>query len=268
MPPTTVEPAKVSKRERKAREHAARELAAAQERLARRRQEAGRAATRPPVQARPPVDAGKGPLPAAPPWAPSPVRRPLPPPPRRRRRWGRRLALLSVLGLTCCCGLPFAWFQFPAVRQYPVTAVLPDSFADLNRRDDNASRRAAERLAEELRAADANADGVFAGIYGDNRGKRVAVFGVTGLRFTPGRDVRAEMDRLAGDLRLSGVQSYDLGEPGAHASCGVGRVDGASTVVCTWADHGSLATVLLTRRSLADSADLVGRLRGEVLTPG
>ena len=39
-------------------------------------------------------------------------------------------------------------------------------------------------------------------------------------------------------------------------------------VLCAWADHGSMATVLLTRRSIKESADLVGRLRSAVLTPG
>jgi len=39
-------------------------------------------------------------------------------------------------------------------------------------------------------------------------------------------------------------------------------------VVCAWADHGSMATVLLTRRSIEESADLVSRLRSAVLTPG
>ena len=91
---------------------------------------------------------------------------------------------------------------------------------------------------------------------------------MTGWRFTPGNDVRAQLDRLAGDFRLSGVQSFDLGEFGAHESCGVGRQDGTAVVVCAWADHGSLATVLLTRRSLTDSADLVARLRSTVLSPG
>jgi hypothetical protein len=69
-------------------------------------------------------------------------------------------------------------------------------------------------------------------------------------------------------VELSGVQSFDLGETGAHERCGAGRVDDISVVVCAWADHGSLATVLLTRRSIDDSAELVGQLRNAVLTPG
>jgi hypothetical protein len=39
-------------------------------------------------------------------------------------------------------------------------------------------------------------------------------------------------------------------------------------VVCAWADHGSLGTVLLTRRNVTESAKLVGVLRSAVLTRG
>ncbi|HET6483547.1 MAG TPA: hypothetical protein VFG35_26390 [Actinoplanes sp.] len=204
-----------------------------------------------PALARPPSPAIQGPpLPAPPPWAPRPAVRPLPPP-RRKRRWGRRLALLSLLGVVCCCGIPFAALQFPGTNQFPVTAVLPQSFADLELRD----------------TEDTGPNG-FAGVYRDNRGKRVTVIGETGFRLTPGADVRARLDQAGVDYDLSDVQTFELGENGAHERCGVGRDGSASIVVCAWADHGSLATVLLTRRSVADSADLVARLRAEVLTRG
>jgi len=242
-------PPKLSRAERKKRERAVKAAKAANQ----------AAINRLPVQTRPP---------APPPWAQRPPQRPLPPPPRRRRRWGRRLFLLSLLGVVCCCGGPFAYFQFPTARQYPVRAALPKSFSDLQRRDDRASARAAERLAEQVRASGADSGDVFTGVYGDGRGKRVTVFGVTGFRFTPGDDVRAQLDRLAVEFGIKDVQSFDLGETGAHERCGVGRADGATVVVCAWADHGSLATVLLTRRSITDSAELVGRLREEVLATG
>ncbi|MET0425643.1 MAG: hypothetical protein ABW046_17370 [Actinoplanes sp.] len=214
-------------------------------------------AKRTPVQTRP------GPPAPPPPWA----RRPqAPPPPRKRRRWGLRLTLFSLFSVLCCCGLPFAYFAFPAARQYPVTAVLPDSFADLSKLDDGASQRAAERLAAQIKGA--SPDDVFAGVYSDGDGKRVTLFGVTGLRVTPGNDVQAQLDRVADDFDLTEVQSFDQGEFGVHESCGVGRANGRAVVVCAWADHGSLATVLLTRRSVAESAELVGTLRNEVLTQG
>jgi hypothetical protein len=190
-----------------------------------------------------------------------PAQRPLPPP-RRRRRWPRNLAVLTLLGVVCCCGVP-AYFAWPAAGQYPVTAVLPDAVADLNLRDDRAARRAADALAAELNDASA-----FAGVYSDGNGKRVTVFGVTGLRLTPEQDVQAQIEHLRTEYDLRDVQPYDLGVTGVHERCGVGRRDGSAVVVCAWADHGSLATVLLTRRNVSDSAELTGVLRSAVLRPG
>ena len=240
-------PAKLSRRERKA-----------QARAASARPPVNRPpVNRLPVQTRPPAP------PPPPPWAaPQPPQRPLPPP-RRRRRRGRLLLVATLIAVGAA-----AYFHFPALRQYPVSAVLPTDFADLSLRDDNASQRAADRLAQNLKAANSRDGKPFAGVYGDSRGKRVTVFGVTGWRFTPKSDVSAQLDRLAGDFNLSGVQSFSLGETGAHESCGVGRSDGAAVVVCAWADHGSMATVLLNRRSIEESAALVSRLRSAVLTRG
>jgi hypothetical protein len=249
LPPPPAKPKKLKRRERKALQQPVNRLPVQ---------------TRPPTQTTPPMQARP---PDPPPWAPRPVQRPLPPP-RRKRRWGRRLALLSLLGVVCCCGLPFAYFQFPAARQHPVRAVLPQTFADLQRRDDAASERAAERLAEQAVGTGTGTDGVFTGVYGDKRGKRVTVFGMTGFRLNPGGDVQDQLDRLTTEFDLTGVEEFNLGETGAHERCGVGRSDGTAVVVCAWADHGSLATVLLTRRSVTDSAELVSRLRNEVLTPG
>jgi hypothetical protein len=222
-----------------------------------------------PVQPRPPTpppaapnSPGRG-LPPPPPWAERPAPRPLPPP-RKRRRRGRRFGLFLLLGVLCCCGGPLAYYNVPAARQYPVTAVLPQSFLDLDRRDDDASKAAAARLAQEA----GEKAGSFAGVYGDGDGKRVTIFGVTGWRLDPGKDVRTELDRLSDDFDLNDVQSFPAGEAGVYERCGVGRSNGKAVVVCAWADHGSLATVLLTRRSLDESAGLVEQLRGAVLTPG
>jgi hypothetical protein len=167
----------------------------------------------------------------------------------------------------CCCGVP-AYYAWPAARQYPVSATLPDTVGDLTLRDDDASKRAAARLTQQLRDENASVDGVFAGIYGDRNGKRVTVYGVTGLRLAPGSDAQKQLNRLAGTYGITTTKSFGLGESGAHEVCGVGRDGKTGVVVCAWADHGSLATVLLSRRSLAESADLVGVLRSAVLTRG
>jgi hypothetical protein len=105
-------------------------------------------------------------------------------------------------------------------------------------------------------------------VYGDGNGKRVTIFGTTGLRITPEADVQAELRRLTDQFDLRDVERYDLGETGAHERCGIGAVGGSSVVVCAWADHGSLATVVANRRSVRDSAELTGVFRSAVLRHG
>jgi hypothetical protein len=200
-----------------------------------------------------------------PPWTPP---TPGPPPPRRRKRRRLRLWILLLIavlaaaywyGWASLLGLPYA-------GQYPVSPSLPERVADLHLRDDASSNRTAERLTASLYHAGVAADEVFAGVYGDDNGKRVAVFGTTGFRWSPGADVEDEIQRLAAEYDLTDITSYDLGETGAHERCGVGRSDGTSVVVCSWADHGSLGSAVLTRRSAADSAEVLGLLREAVLS--
>ncbi|BCY06189.1 hypothetical protein [Actinoplanes sp. L3-i22] len=193
-----------------------------------------------------------------PPWTP--------PRPRRKRRRLRRLLLVIAVLVAAWFGAPYAYDQWPVLGQFPVTAQLPDRLGDLRLRIDDASQKAVDRLADQL--AEAGADGqAFAGVYSDSGGKKVTLYGVTGWRFTPQSDVSGQLARIAGDTKLSDVRDFDTGEFGAFESCGAGRLNGTSTVICTWADHGSMATVLLTRRSVSESAELVANLRGEVLTP-
>ncbi|GID93254.1 hypothetical protein ACFQFC_17195 [Amorphoplanes digitatis] len=233
------------------------------------------AVNRLPIQPRPPAappQSRPAPPPAPPPWqrptqgrppAAPPGRRPLPPA-RRKRRWPRRLFLFTLVSLVCCCGVP-GYLAWPAASQYPVTADLPASIADLDLREDGASRRAVERLTEELRGTSLVQGDVFAGIYADGKGKKVTVFGTTGLRLTPQEDVEAEIAHLADGYRIKDIEPYDLGETGLHERCGVGRKGGSAVVVCAWADHGSLGTVMFTRRSVAESAELTGLVRSSVL---
>ncbi|GIF07513.1 hypothetical protein [Actinoplanes siamensis] len=191
---------------------------------------------------------------------------PRPPRPRRPRRRLRRLLLVITVLAAMWFGAPLAYDRWPTLAQFPVTASLPERIGDLELRADDASRRAVDRLADQLTAAGSEGQ-AFAGVYGDGDGKRVTVYGVTGWRFTPQSDLNGQLARISGDVRLTGVRDFPLAASGAYQTCGAGRLNGTSTVICTWADHGSMATVLLTRRSVQESAELVARLRGEVLTP-
>ncbi|MDQ7902908.1 hypothetical protein RB614_00035 [Phytohabitans sp. ZYX-F-186] len=210
----------------------------------------------------------KGP-PPPPPQAPPPGWRPpqgyVPVPVRRRRRkwpW-----VFLFLTLACCCGCP-AYFGKPMWEQYPASASLPAEVSDLSLRDDAASRRVVTQMETDLRGSHVLAEDTFAGVYSDGAGKRVTLFGTTGFRFSPESDLEKEINRLSSRYALRQVESIDTGTRGEYLRCGVGKDGQAAVAVCGWADHGSLATGVFTRRSVDDSAALLERLRGTIVSRG
>lgn len=186
----------------------------------------------------------------------------MPPPARRRRRW----PWLLLLTLACCCGCP-AYYGFPISAQYPARAALPVQVDDLSLRQDSRSTEAAQKLENEVRKEHWLAEETFAGVYATTSGKRVTVFGGTGFRLSPESDAEAEISRLTDRYALGAPESVDTGVRGRHERCAVGSADGSAVVVCTSVDHGSIATGVFTRLSVADSADLLGTLRAQIVQP-
>jgi hypothetical protein len=213
----------------------------------------------PPVMPRQPAPRPSMPPQVAgpPPGYPAPMRR------RRRRRWPWFL----LLSFACCCGLP-AYFVKPVWEQYPASASLPAQVSDLTLRDDATSRRTVKQLEADLQVNNWLAEDTFAAVYGDGDGKRVTVFGTTGFHFSPDDDLRTEMERLTDRYKIRNVEQFDTGARGEFARCGVGKDGDATVAVCGWADHGSLATALFTRRNRADSAELLEQLREILISRG
>ncbi|MBY8875124.1 hypothetical protein K7640_25160 [Micromonospora sp. PLK6-60] len=173
---------------------------------------------------------------------------------------------MLLLSVVCCCGLPLWWAQ-PLSTQYPASATLPDQVAGLRLRDDPADRAAVRELEAEVRGSSLLIEDTFAGVYSTPEGKRVTVFGGTGIRLSPESDADEEMARLTERYALDAAVPVDTGVRGRHERCAVGRDDGAAVVVCTSVDHGSLATGVFTRLSLDDSAALLDRMRQQIVTP-
>ncbi|MEU7971109.1 hypothetical protein AB0B48_03620 [Micromonospora sp. NPDC049089] len=211
------------------------------------KQRRGRRSTTPPPSPPPGWQAPKG-------YVPVPV--------RRRRRW----PWLLLLTLACCCGCP-AYYGFPISAQYPARAALPVQVDDLSLRQDSRSTEAAQKLESEVRKENWLAEDTFAGVYATTSGKRVTVFGGTGFRLTPESDAEAEISRLTDRYALGAPESVDTGVRGRHERCAVGSADGGAVVVCTSVDHGSIATGVFTRLSVADSSDLLGTLRAQIVQP-
>ncbi|WP_431948177.1 hypothetical protein [Micromonospora marina] len=225
---------------------------------------AARPVAPPPVA--PPAKPGRSPKQrrgkAGPPAAPPPGWQQPPKRTRRRRRW----PWLLLLSVACCCGVPLWWIQ-PVSSQYPASATLPDRIDSMRLRQDQSSRATAEELKSQVRESNLLAEDTFAGIYTTNDGKRVTLFGSTGLRFSPESDAKSEIDRLAGDYALKESVAVDTGVRGRYERCAVGRADGDSVVVCVSADHGSLTTGVFTRLSVDDSGRLLDDLRQRVVVP-
>ncbi|MFY1672667.1 hypothetical protein ACN27G_22310 [Plantactinospora sp. WMMB334] len=240
-------------------------------------------AARPPAPA-PPAVRKPPPPPAAPPRPPKQRRRPadelapappdwkaprgyVPVPVRRRRRWPRVMLTLTLLSIACCCGIP-AYYAKPVWDQYPASPAdpLPSEILDLRLLDNAAGRQTAEQLKQEVRARNWLTDGeAFAGVYRTSNGKRVVIYGTTGFRFSPESAVQDEITRLQDEYGVTSVDPVPTGVRGEYRSCGTGRADGDEVVVCTWADHGSLATALFTRLSITDSSDLLTALRESII---
>jgi hypothetical protein len=200
--------------------------------------------------------------PVAPPgWRPPPGYVAVPV--RRRRKWPWVL-LLSVL---CCCGVP-GYFAQPYWEQYPVSTTTPATIADLSLRQDDASERTADRLRAATRSEYLLAESTFAAVYGDGRGKRVTVFGATGLRFDLEGDVTHEINRLTDRYGLTEIRTVPADSRGEQRRCAVGEDDGKGVVVCSWADHGSVGSGVFTRLSVEDSSRLLSTVRDSILTRG
>ncbi|MET8351988.1 MULTISPECIES: hypothetical protein [unclassified Micromonospora] len=206
-----------------------------------------RSAAPPPVTPPPGWQAPKG-------YVPVPV--------RRRRRW----PWLLLLTLACCCGCP-AYYGFPISAQYPARAALPEQVADLSLRQDDGSAKTARQLENEVRQEHWLAEDTFAGVYATADGKRVTVFGGTGIRLTPEADADAEISRLSERYALDAPETVKTGVRGRHERCAVGRSADTDVVVCTSVDHGSIATGVFTRLSVSDSAALLDTLRGQIVQP-
>jgi hypothetical protein len=217
-----------------------------------------------PVPARAPVKIRKTkrrPEPAGPPpgWRPPPGYVAVPV--RRRRRW----PWLALLSLLCCCGCP-AWFGLPVYAQYPAQAAVPSAVGGLTLRDDATSKRAADRLKGDMRAAYLFAADTFAGLFVDDDNKRATVYGTTGFHWSPDSDVAAEISRVTPTYQLHDVQTVKATERGEARRCGVGTDDGAEVVVCSWVDYGSLGTGVFTRLDVGDSNNRLSALRDTIVT--
>lgn len=173
--------------------------------------------------------------------------------------------MVGLLTVACCCGVP-ALIAKPFFDEYPATVALPAQAAGLVKVDDQDSRRLTADLKRRVQTEYLITEDVFAAVYTEpeTSGNNVTLLGAARFIFDPGKDLRSGLGRLS-KLSVTDVRSADAGRLGGELSCGVGD-GGPATVVCGWADHGSIGVATFPGRSTEESARLLRALRAAVIT--
>lgn len=174
---------------------------------------------------------------------------------------------MLLLTIGCCCGCP-AYFVAPMWQQYPATAGTPTEIGGLTRGDNAASRRIVRDLQAKARSRNWLAEETFAAVYDGGPGWQVRVYGTTGFRLTPERDLESEISEVTAEYALTEVREVDAGPLGGYQRCGFGETDRDDLVLCAWADHGSLGVATFSAGSLDDSAETLRELRESMITQG
>jgi hypothetical protein len=201
---------------------------------------------------------------------PSPPRYAPPPyalPRRRRRKWPWVFAFFVVCCVGACLGV-FAYVK-PFYDEYPSTATTTATVTGLTPVRDTALADAARRLSKTIDTGQID-ESTFSVVYAEsgNSRKRAVVFGSTRFVADPPKDLGTSLDKLRGDLELTGVRDVDAGVLGGVQRCGTGQLDGRGVAVCGWADHGVVGVGLFTNRSVTDSATLLQTIRGAIIRRG
>jgi hypothetical protein len=195
----------------------------------------------------------------------------LPPPPVRKRRTGLKITLSVVGAVLVLCAVGGFLVAKPILDQYPATLTAPQTVAGMSKQTDPSLATAAEQMVTSLTTTlhPSSAIGAFYAPNND-RNQLVLIAGVTSLIFSHGKQID---DAFAGESRsgipMSGIATVDPGPMGGEAKCGDG-MGGTGTLVslCVWADYGSLGLVVAYNRQPAEAAELMRRMRAEVLHRG
>ncbi|MBX6356462.1 MAG: hypothetical protein IRZ05_11485 [Micromonosporaceae bacterium] len=172
--------------------------------------------------------------------------------------------MASLLAVGCCCGCP-ALIVKPFVEEYPVRVSLPAEAAGLVKVDDPASRRLTADLKRRVRGEYLLVDDVFAAVYAEPEtgANQVRLLGAARLVLDPKKDLESALGKLS-RLDITDARAFDAGPLGGEQRCAV--AEGGGTVVCGWADHGSIGVAIFTGRSTEESATLLRGLRAAVIT--
>jgi hypothetical protein len=150
--------------------------------------------------------------------------------------------------------------------QYPARFRAPDRIGELVHTKDPELLRSERGAVADLRKS--GLEQPFASHYVDAANPKIGVF-------VAGSTQRVLLPRfeVGGALRMIGVPVADrvnvkAGEQGGTVQCGSALVAGTHTVVCVWADHGSMGVVRFMGRSLDEAGSLVAEIRAATIVRG
>jgi hypothetical protein len=193
----------------------------------------------------------------------------MPPAPPRKRRVGRIIGIIlgavALLALLCCGGA-FIFGQ-DYINQANATLTTPDTVAGLKKSTVPDLQTIADQTAASL-SSSASVDNVIAVFYDDPAAKNKIVMLVGGTKFM--WQPKSELDGAfqgsdKGGRPITGVSDVDPGKQGGTARCGTATASNIPIAVCAWADHGSLVMGFFFNRSITESADLLRKIRAEIL---
>jgi hypothetical protein len=150
--------------------------------------------------------------------------------------------------------------------QYPARFAAPARIGALVHVTEPALERGERQVVEQLRKSGLEAP--FAAFYQDESDPTHGVFiaGSTQRVLLPRFEVAGAFHTIQGDgITIKNLQRIDAGKPGGTVQCGTASAANSDSVICAWADHGSVGVIRLGNRTMKEAAGLVSEIRNSAI---
>lgn len=202
---------------------------------------------------------------AAPPGQESPATAPA-----RRGRKALKALLVTVLALVVICvgaaGIVAIVLYGDYSVQYPARFGAPARIGSLVHTSAPSLLQGERDVTAQLRKSGMKQP--FAAFYEDQSDPRHGVFvaGSTQRVLLPRFEVAGAFHTIEGDgIEIKDMQRIDAGKPGGTVQCGTATDAISDSVICAWADHGSIGVIRLGNRTIKEAGDVVREIRGAAI---
>ncbi|MDQ1646127.1 MAG: hypothetical protein QOJ50_2311 [Cryptosporangiaceae bacterium] len=193
-------------------------------------------------------------------------------------RPGRKLGILRIalLVLATLVLLAIAAAGITAIAlygdyaaQYPARFGAPTRIGTLVHTSDPTLRAGETEVVAQLRKTGLKQP--FAAFYEDEADGQHGIFlaGSTQRVLLPRFEVAGAFHTIQGDgITVNNLERVDAGKPGGTVQCGTSKADGANSVICAWADHGSIGVLRLPNRTVKEATVVVREVRTAAIIRG